>query len=156
MLNKDTFTDMVKGILTDDRDDFTDPDIFVTEVKVSADNKLTVNIDSIKGISVNDCATLSRKIESELDREQEDFELIVSSAGLDQPFKVLKQYEKNIGKEIKVLGTDGKRYKGKLTKVTSDEIELLIAKKKDKHSTSEQIMKLDMVNIKEAKVVITF
>ena len=70
--------------------------------KISADNRISVFIDSLKGININDCAVLSRLLEDQLDREKEDFELTVSSAGLDQPFIVIEQYKKNIGKQIKV------------------------------------------------------
>ncbi|HPH16298.1 MAG TPA: ribosome assembly cofactor RimP, partial [Bacteroidales bacterium] len=67
---------------------------------------------------------LSRYIEQHLDREQEDFELTVASAGLSEPFKVYKQYEKNIGKLVRVLTSDNKKYIGTLMSVNEQEIML--------------------------------
>ena len=66
-------------------------------------------------VTINDCVELSRHIESNLDRENEDFELNVSSAGLDQPFKVFRQYLKNINKDISVIKTDGQKTKREIT-----------------------------------------
>jgi ribosome maturation factor RimP len=88
--------------------------IFIVSVQVSASNKITLLVDSMKGIQIQDCAQISRAIESGLEEEQVDFELEVSSPGLDEPFKVKQQYLKNIGREVMVLFKDGKSFKGKL------------------------------------------
>src|SRR4051812_24117253 len=82
---------------------------FLVEVKVSSFNKINVVIDNNKGISVSDCADLSRFIESNLNRDEEDFELEVSSPGLDQPFKVLNQYQKYIGKNVATVTREGQK-----------------------------------------------
>ena len=78
---------------------------------------------------IEDCAELSRHIESGLSRESEDFELEVGSAGLGQPFKVVQQYRNHIGLEVEVLGKDGKKYKGILKSVEDDSFVLSITKK---------------------------
>ncbi len=161
MYSKETILKMSEDILKSESEDFTNNDIFITDVKISNDNRITVSIDSFDGIKVKDCALLSKKIEGKLDRENEDFELLVSSAGLDNAFKVLKQYEKNIGKSIKLLTVDGEKLKGKLLSVTENEIEIEPEIKKTKKNKLKTVNKEENINmamslIKEAKVVITF
>jgi len=161
MYSKEIILKMSEDILKSESEDFTNSDIFITDVKISNDNRITVSIDSFDGIKVKDCALLSKKIEGKLDRENEDFELLVSSAGLDNAFKVLKQYEKNIGKSIKLLTVDGEKLKGKLLSVTETEIEIEPEIKKTKKNKLKTVNKEENINmamnlIKEAKVVITF
>lgn len=81
--------------------------IFLVDLKISSGNKISVLVDAIGGLPITDCIKVSRGIEHNLDREEEDFSLDVSSPGLDQPFKVFRQYEKNIGRSLKVTMTDG-------------------------------------------------
>lgn len=76
---------------------------YLTDVSVSADNTITVEIDNDHGVDIDDCVTLSRYLESKLDRDTEDFELTVTSAGLSSPLKILRQYKKYEGKEVEVL-----------------------------------------------------
>ena len=89
-----------------------DKEYFLVDVTVSPDDKIVVEIDHAEGVWIDDCVELSRFIESKLDREEEDFELEVGSAGIGQPFKVLQQYVNHIGKEVEVLAKDGKKYRG--------------------------------------------
>ena len=77
--------------------------IFLVSLNFSSSNHIEVLIDSFSGINISDCITLNRYIENGLNRDEEDFSLKVSSAGLTEPFKVFKQYEKNIGKKVKIL-----------------------------------------------------
>lgn len=84
---------------------------FLTDLTISADDRIVVEIDHEEGVWIEDCVELSRFIESHLDREEEDFELEVGSAGIGQPFKVLKQYEIHQGECVEVLTTEGKNYK---------------------------------------------
>ena len=78
-------------------------DYFLVDVSVSPDDKIVVEIDHADGVWIDDCVDLSRFIESKLNREEEDYELEVGSAGIGQPFKVLKQYLIHIGKEVEVM-----------------------------------------------------
>ncbi len=87
---------------------------YLTDVSVSADNTITVEIDNDHGVDIDDCVALSRYLESKLDRDMEDFELTVSSAGLSSPFKILRQYKKYEGKEVEVLGKNGQKITGTL------------------------------------------
>lgn len=152
MIKKEELNHIIETILTEEKELFEDKDLFLVGSKISSDNRITVLIDCMKGIKVNDCATLSKIIESKFDREKEDFELLVSSAGLDRPFQVIEQYHKNIGRTIKVLTVEGEKVKGKLINVSESEIELDQEQKKKENI----INKLKFSDIKEAKIVITF
>ena len=90
-------------------------DYFLVDVTVSPDDKIVVEIDHAEGVWIDDCVELSRYIESKLDREEEDYELEVGSAGIGQPFKVLQQYLIHIGKEVEILTKEGKKLEGVLT-----------------------------------------
>ena len=80
---------------------------YLVEVNISPKNAITVKMDNLNGgVSIKDCVSVSRNIEHNLDIEIEDFELQVTSPGLDQPFKVAQQYQKNIGKKISLLTID--------------------------------------------------
>ena len=85
-------------------------DYFLVDVTVSPDDKIVVEIDHAEGVWIDDCVELSRYIESKLDREEEDYELEVGSAGIGQPFKVLQQYLIHIGKEVEILTYEQIKY----------------------------------------------
>lgn len=89
-------------------------DIFLVDATVRPGNLIVVEIDSKDGVSIDECIKLSKEIESHFDRDVEDFELEVGSAGITSPFKIQKQYEKNIGNEVEVLTKDGKKLTGVL------------------------------------------
>ena len=89
-------------------------DYFLVEVTVSPDDKIVVEIDHAEGVWIEDCVELSRFIESRLNREEEDFELEVGSAGIGQPFKVLQQYINHIGMEVETLTREGEKLCGVL------------------------------------------
>jgi ribosome maturation factor RimP len=98
--------------------------IFLVAVKVSSSNRITVLVDTMQGITIDDCVALHRFIEKNLDRNKEDYEMQVSSPGLDMPFGVIEQYYKNEGKSVEVTGIDGAKFSGKLKNVTSGGFEL--------------------------------
>ena len=89
-----------------------DKEYFLVDVNVSADNCILVEIDHAEGVWIEDCVQLSKHIEANLNREEEDYELEVGSAGIGQPFKVVQQYINHVGKEVEVLAKDGKKYRG--------------------------------------------
>ena len=89
-------------------------DYFLVDVTVTPDDKIVVEIDHAEGVWIDDCVDLSRYIESKLNREVEDYELEVGSAGIGQPFNVLQQYIIHIGKEVEVQDKDGKKWTGVL------------------------------------------
>jgi ribosome maturation factor RimP len=101
-----------------------DTGLFLVAVKVSSSNKITVLADTMKGITIDECAELHRYLERNLDRNIEDYELQVSSPGLDMPFGVIEQYCKNEGEQIMVVDIDDNRFSGKLKNVTEGGFEL--------------------------------
>ncbi len=136
-------------------------DCFIVEVKVSTGNKITVTVDSMDGLSIDYCIQISRLIESSFDREEEDFELEVSTPGLGQPLKVLNQYKKNLGKEVEVIPFESVPFKGKITEVFEDGFALeeerkvkIEGKKKKEIKVFNHNYKFDQV--KSVKLIITF
>lgn len=87
-------------------------ELFLVDVNVRLGNIIIVEIDSKNGIGIDDCVALSKHIEAHFDRETEDFELEVGSAGITSPFKIPMQYEKNIGNEVEVLTKSGQKLTG--------------------------------------------
>lgn len=102
---------------------------FLVEVTISPDDKIVVEIDHKEGVWIEDCVDLSRYIESRLNREEEDYELEVGSAGIGQPFKVLQQYINHIGEEVEVLTKDGRKLEGVLKDADEQHFTLTIQKK---------------------------
>ena len=98
--------------------------IFLVELKISADKSIRVTLDGDEEVNVKDCINISRAIEGELDREEEDFSLEVASAGVGSPLKFPRQYFKNMGRKLEVVSKEGLKYEGALTKVSEDHIEL--------------------------------
>ena len=88
---------------------------FLVDLNVSSDNDISVEIDSEDPVSIEECESLTRAIESEFDRDEEDYTLEVGSAGLTSPFKVKRQYRKYLGKEVEVVQSDGKKLSGILS-----------------------------------------
>ncbi len=136
-------------------------DRFIVSVKVSTAKKIEVLLDGLTNIAINDCIEISRFIESSLDRENEDFELMVSSAGIDQPFTVEKQYQKNIGRELIVLKKDGLKIKGVLVSYEPEtsiliESEKIIKNEKNKKQTIKEQITIPLQEIKESKLILSF
>ena len=98
---------------------------FLVDISITKDNDVTITVESEAGIvELDDCVALSRLFESKFDREVEDYSLTVSSAGLDQPFKVLKQYLKAVGSKVEVSLKGGKKMVATLTEADQDSITL--------------------------------
>lgn len=93
-------------------------DYFLTDISVSPDDRIVVEIDHKEGVWIDDCVQLSQYIEARLDRDTEDYELEVGSAGIGQPFKVHRQYENHIGEQVEVLTDAGEKLKGTLKEVS--------------------------------------
>ncbi len=104
-------------------------DYFLVDIEISTDDKIVVEIDHADGVWIEDCVALSRFIEERLDRDEEDYELEVGSAGLGQPFKVERQYLNFIGKEVEVLGADGKKVQGVLKSVDGNDFVVSVKEK---------------------------
>ncbi len=102
-------------------------DIFIVDVRVSPANEIVVELDSPEGIDIDTCARITRAIEEAFDRDVEDYELEVGSAGLTAPMRVQGQFLKNIGNPVEVLTRDGRKLHGILTAVEPDTSAFTIA-----------------------------
>lgn len=130
-------------------------DQFIVEVTVSQANQISVLLDSDKGVTIDDCIQLSRHIEGNLDREAEDFELQVSSAGLGQPFKVHRQYVKNREREVEVVLTNGQKQTGILKGADESGFDLEISKseKVEGQKKKQLVTRTLRIQFDEAKTV---
>ncbi len=148
--------------LAQERIDELDKDIFVVELIISANNNIQLEIDSAVGfVTIDDCVRVSRNIEHNLDREVQDFELSVSSAGIDKPLRHVRQYPKNIGRSLKIKTKSGEKLEGELTQVSENAIsirfeETLKLEGKKKKEKISKTVDLSFDEIQEAKVVISF
>ena len=154
MILKTTINQIVENFLID-------TDYYLVDVKITPDNRISVEIDSFNGVSIEFCAELNRHIQSQFDREVEDFELEVSSAGLTEPFKIVKQYEKNIGNEVETLTNTGKKIIGVLTEVRENDFVLQIEKTEKlegakRKTTVIENLTFNYEDIKNTKYIIRF
>ena len=148
--------------LAQERIDELDRGLFIVSISISSKMVINLEIDKEEGyVAIEDCVSVSRNVEHNLDREEQDFELHVSSAGLDKPLRVLKQYLKNIGREVELILLDGVKKEGILQAVNSEELVLQTTRqeKKEGAKKKETIVEdetLPMNKIKETKIVISF
>lgn len=122
MIDKKLLTDVVEAAIEG-------TSLFLVDIQINPGNSIVVEIDSAEGVDIDSCAAITRKIEDAFDRDIEDYELEVGSAGLTSPFKVKGQYEKNIGNEVEVLTTDGRKLKGTLTEVADETFTIEVTRK---------------------------
>ena len=151
MITKEKIQILVEEVLSDE--------LFIVDITVGDGNFISVSVDSNTGISVGECVQISRHIESSLDREVEDFSLEVTSPGLSLPFKVLRQYLKNIGREVEIVTTTGEKQKGILKSANSEGFELEISAKEKIDGAKVAVTKVLVYTfdqIKTVKIVISF
>ncbi len=129
--------------------------LFLVSVKVSSGNRIVILADKNEGITIDECASIHRYIENGLDRDVEDFELQVSSPGLDLPFGVLAQYFKNEGKKVEVLDQEGIKWVGKLKNVTEGGFELETEKKTKGTGMELKDISFNFDQIKSTRVILT-
>lgn len=129
--------------------------IFLVAVKVSTSNRIMVLADTMKGITIDECAELHRYVEKNLDRNIEDYELQISSPGLDSPFKVIEQYYRNEGSKIEVVSKEGQKMTGILKNVTEGGFELETERKVKGKALEIKDVSFNFDQVKSAKVVFT-
>lgn len=154
MIEKSTVTKLVEEWLNG-------KNYFLVDVSVSPDDKIVVEIDHAEGVWIEDCVELSRYIESKLNRDEEDYELEVGSAGIGQPFKVLQQYYNHIDCDVEVLTKTGRKLTGVLKDVNEDNFVVGVQKKiKTEGSKRPQLIEEDETftydDIKYTKYLISF
>jgi ribosome maturation factor RimP len=148
--------------LVEERIQELDNGLYVVEMTISSTNVIRIEIDKINGgVTVADCVSVSRNVEHNLDREKADFELHVSSAGLDKPFRHINQYIKNVGRTINVKTKDGRTIEGEIVKVADEKIilsteDMQLLEGKKKKEKVEVIYEIMLTEIKEANIVISF
>lgn len=157
MISKKKVTELINERIAE-----LDNGLFIVDLTISTSNVIKVEIDKYEGfVSVDDCIRVSRNVEHNLDREKEDFELSVSSAGLDKGLRVFPQYTKNVGREVKVKLNEGGSIEGKMIEATPEHIvvqtsrkERLEGKKKKETIIEDHVLTMD--KIKETKIIISF
>ena len=138
-----------------------DKEYFLVSIEISPDDRIVVEIDHADGVWIEDCVALSKYIEDHLNRDEEDYELEVGSAGLGQPFKVPQQYINFIGKEVEVLDADGKKVKGILKAVEGNDFTVGVEEKvkvegKQRPVKQEVDHVYQMDKVKYTKYIISF
>ena len=128
---------------------------FMVDVKVNPGNRIIVLLDNINGLAIDECVRVSKFIEGTLDREAEDFELQVSSPGLESPFKVIEQYTKSIGKQVEVTTIENQKIIGKLIETDENSISIEETSKNKKEASQKKIV-IDRNQIKQTKRIISF
>jgi ribosome maturation factor RimP len=129
--------------------------LFLVAVKVSNANRITVLADKNEGITIDECAAIHKHIENGLDRETEDFELQVSSPGLDTPFAVIEQYHKNEGRKVEVVDSEGSKFIGKLKNITVGGFELETEIKTKGRANELKDISFNFEQIKSTRVILT-
>jgi ribosome maturation factor RimP len=153
MIDKVKIAELVNEKLTSDQ--------FLVDVTVSSANIIHIMVDSDTGITINQIVEISRHVENNLDRETEDFELSVFSAGLTEPFRLVRQYKKNIGKEIEIFLLNGQKLAGILISAADQGIDLEVTTKEKVEGSKKKelvtrIHHFDYSEIKEAKTILKF
>lgn len=136
-------------------------DYFLVDVEVTPDDRIVVEIDHADGVWIEDCVALSRFIEERLNRDEEDYELEVGSAGLGQPFKVAQQYINCIGKQVEVLSADGKKCTGTLKSVEAPQFIVTVQEKQKQEGKKRPVLvdvdkTFSMDEVKYCKYIINF
>ena len=154
MIEKEKIANLIEAYLKES-------DNYLVDVSVGVGNAISVEIDNDTNVNIDDCVALSRYLESQLDRETEDFELTVSSTGLTSPFKTLRQYKKYEGQNVEVLSKGGQKLSGVLKLSDDDGFTVSITKKvkldgaKRKTEVEEEI-RFAYDDVKYTKYVIQF
>jgi len=128
---------------------------FVVDVKISKDNRISIVLDSDKGLNIKDCVSASKYIESHIDREKEDFELMVTSAGINQPLQFPRQYVKNIGNKMDIKLSDGQKLTG-IIKAADDngfDLETTSKEKVEEKKNKQMVTRMHHFSYKDIKAV---
>lgn len=128
-------------------------DLFVVDLKAVPGNVVELLIDSDGSVAIDDCVAVSRAIDAEFDREVEDFELTVASAGVGQPLKVFRQYKKLVGKPVEVVLKNGMKIIAELRDATPDTITLAYTEKVavEGRKRKEDVERVNTYTLEEVK-----
>ncbi|MEY2703642.1 MAG: hypothetical protein RLY43_2281 [Bacteroidota bacterium] len=154
-----TLKDKVKNILDAVLADY--EQLFLIELSVSENNRIIITLDGDRGVNLQDCITISRAVEQELDKEELDFSLEVASAGVSSPLKFVRQYKKNIGRKLKVKTISNEEIEALLTDADDQAATFSWKAREPKKigkgkETVEKTVRLPYEEIKESIVLISF
>jgi ribosome maturation factor RimP len=147
MTDKQIIIDLVNRFLTE-----TQSTSYPVDVTVSRDNVIDVEIDNDEGVNIDECALLSRYLDEHLDRDVEDFELEVGSAGLTSPLKCLRQYAKYEGKPVTVLTRAGEKLKGTLGKADEQGFEVTVTRRVKPEGSKKKVEVTETIRLEFAAV----
>lgn len=136
------------------------PSLFLVDLTITDAFKVIVTLDGDNGVNLQDCIDISRAIDNNLDREEQDYSLEVASAGVSTPLKLVRQYQKNIGRTLKVK-TATETIEAKLDAANDENITLSWTAREPKKigkgkETVEHKREIPYSEIKEAIVTIIF
>lgn len=154
-----SFKDQVKVLLEEAL--LQKPSMFLIDLVVTEDNKISITLDDDNGVILQDCIDISRAVESELDKDELIYSIDVASAGVSFPLKLIRQYKKNVGRNLKVTTSELEKLEAKLTEADDKKITLewqsrepkKIGKGKETVNNKKQIA---YTEIKEAIVLVSF
>lgn len=154
MISREKIISLIEPVLNEKK-------FFIVSLTISNSNRIILSIDGMNAVRIEDCVQLSRIIEHGLDRNEEDFELEVSSAGLDIPLTVHQQYLKNIGRNVSIQHSDGIRTEGKLLEATDEDFKIEYKRKeriegKKKKQTIIENKRYKYSEVQNVKLVISF
>lgn len=137
------------------------PTHYIVDVNVHPSNRIVVELGSVQGIGIDECVRITKHIEAHFDREEEDYELEVGSAGLTSPFKVLRQYEAALGQEVEVLRKGGIKERGVLQEASPTAITLQVLRKvklegAKRKTEVEELLTIPMDEVLQTKRVLSF
>ncbi|MGJ8731577.1 MAG: ribosome assembly cofactor RimP [Cellulophaga sp.] len=152
---KEQVTSLLEGALKEN------PSLFLIDFTITPDYKINIVLDGDNGVTLKDCVAVSRAIDHNLDREEQDFSVEVASAGASTPLVLPRQYTKNIGRKLEVKTIEGRNFEGELTAATEDTITLEWKAREQKpvgkgKVTVQKKEEISFSDIKEAKVILKF
>jgi ribosome maturation factor RimP len=130
--------------------------LFLVAVKLIATGRITILVDKKEGITIDECGSISRFVEKNLNRDEEDFELMVSSPGLDMPFMVKEQYYKSEGKKVEITSTEGEKFSGLLKNVTNGGFEIETEVKVKGKTRELKDLSFNYDQVKSTREVVSF
>jgi ribosome maturation factor RimP len=138
--------------------DLRERDFFLVDIQVKSSGKIFVYADTFSGITLDECVTISRLIEKKIDRNVEDYELEVSSPGLENPLRLPFQYRKNTGRMLRIVKTDGAMKEGRIKEADDEKVKLEVTLKKKqagkKKEIKAELIEIYYSDIKTAKLLI--
>ena len=147
-MDKQALQDFIEGQLAE-------TDMFLVNLTIGKDNKIVVEIDSDSSVNIDECVNLTRAVEEEFDRDKEDYELEIGSAGLTSPLVMPRQYRKYIGENVEVLTCDGRKMKGELRSVDEASFVIAVSKKVKPDGAKRPVMVEEEITFKYEEIKYT-